>query len=278
MTGQEALAEFAALETSLEDKRGRIGTALRQLVDAGESGPVAAAIADGLFAPAKRLRPILGLMVAEALGADPGRVLPAACAVEMVHTASLILDDLPCMDHATVRRGRPALHLLHGEANAVLAAFALLNRAFEVLAEGWSGGPEPAARVEMACELAGAVGLSGMIAGQAHDLALKGRRLDAATGAFIDARKTGALFVAGATLTARAVGATAAEMDALVGYAKSLGLAFQVVDDLIDTPGVAGARERTQELIAAGEAALAPFGARAQPLRDLARYVAARRK
>ena len=278
MTGPEAVAEFGALEASLDDKRGRIGTALRRLVDAGESGPVAAAIADSLFAPAKRLRPILGLMVAEALGADPGRVLPAACAVEMVHNASLVLDDLPCMDHATVRRGRPAIHLLHGEANAVLAAIALLNRAFEVLAEGWAGGPDPAARVDMARELAGAVGLSGMVAGQAQDLALRGRRLDAATVTFIDARKTGALFVAGAALCARAVGATAAERDALVAYAKNLGLAFQAVDDLIDASGAGGGRERAQALIAAGEAALAPFGARAQALRDLARYVAARRK
>ena len=278
MTGHEARPGFAALEAGLEDKRGRIGVALRRLVAAGECGPVAAAIADILFAPAKRLRPILGLMVAEALGADPAPVLPAACAVEMVHTASLVLDDLPCMDHATVRRGRPALHLLHGEANAVLAAFALLNRAFEVLAEGWAGGPDPAARVEMARELAGAVGLSGMIAGQAHDLAQRGRRLDAATVALIDSRKTGALFVACAVLAARAVGATPAETGALAAYARSFGLAFQVVDDLIDAPAAAGDRGRAPGLIAAGEAALAPFGASAQPLRDLARYVAARRR
>jgi geranylgeranyl diphosphate synthase type II len=117
-----------------------------------------------------------------------------------------------------------------------------------------------------------------MIAGQAHDLALRGRRLDAATVVFIDRRKTAALFVAGAALSAHAVGPTASERAALVGYARSLGLAFQVVDDLIDTPGVTSAPPRLQELIAAAEAELVPLGARAQPLRDLARYVVARRK
>jgi geranylgeranyl diphosphate synthase, type II len=278
MSSHETVTPFAALEADLEDKRGRIETALRRLVRAGEPGPVADALTEGLLAPGKRLRPILVLMVAELLGGSAEAVLPAACAVEMVHAASLILDDLPCMDHATVRRGRPALHLAHGEANAVLAAFALLNRAFEVLAEGWAGGPDPATRAQMTRALAGAVGLSGMIAGQAHDLALRGRPRDAATVAFVDSRKTGALFVAGAALGARAAGATAGETEAVVTYAESLGLAFQVVDDVIDAPGAPGGRARARELIAAGQAALAPFGPRARPLGDLARYIATRRK
>ena len=101
-------------------------------------------VEDSLFAPAKRLRPILALMVAEVLRGDPASVLPAACAVEMVHTASLILDDLPCMDDARIAARPARCHVAHGEANAILAAFALLNRAYEVLAEGWPGGPDAA--------------------------------------------------------------------------------------------------------------------------------------
>ena len=94
-------------------------------------------------------------------------MLPAGCAIEMVHTASLILDDLPSMDDARLRRGRPACHVAHGEATAILAAFALLNRAYEILAEGWAEGPDAEARAALARDLARAIGLDGMIAGQA---------------------------------------------------------------------------------------------------------------
>jgi geranylgeranyl pyrophosphate synthase len=297
----EAVAEFAALETSLEGKRARVEDALRALSPRGESPAVEAAVADCLFAPAKRLRPILSLMVAEMLRGPSEAVLPAGCAVEMVHTASLVLDDLPSMDDATSRRGRPALHRAHGEATAILAAFALLNRAFEVLAEGWSAGPDAAARAVLAGDLARAVGLRGMIAGQARDLALTDRPLDFATLEFIHSRKTGALFMACAALGARAARAGAAEVAAVAAYAKNLGLAFQIVDDLIDVTGrseeagkdvgqdlkkttfvsfagVDGARQLAEELIAASQDALALFGARAQPLRDLARYVVTRRR
>ena len=292
---------FAALETGLEEKRVRVEAALRRLAVPGTSPAVEAAVESSLFAPAKRLRPILALMVADALRGDADSVLPAACALEMVHTASLILDDLPSMDDATSRRGRPACHIAHGEANAVLAAFALLNRAYEVIADGWPGGPDPATRVGLAAELARAVGLSGMIAGQAEDLAATDRTLDFATLEFIHRNKTGALFMASAAVGAAAARAPLADRAALVAYAKNLGLAFQIVDDLIDATGaageagkdvgkdvkkttfvsfagVAGAWQLAGELIEASEAALAGFGPRAQPLRDLARYVVSRRR
>jgi geranylgeranyl pyrophosphate synthase len=226
-------------------------------------------------------------------------VLPAGCALEMVHTASLILDDLPSMDDATSRRGRPACHVAHGEATAILAAFALLNRAYEVLADGWPGGPDAGTRGELAGELARAVGLSGMIAGQAEDLAATDRALDFSSLEFIHRHKTGALFMASAAVGAAAARASAAERDALVAYAKNLGLAFQIVDDLIDVAGdaavagkdvgkdvkkttfvsfagVAGAWQLAGELIDTSVAALRAFGPRAQPLRDLARYVVSR--
>jgi geranylgeranyl diphosphate synthase type II len=292
---------FAALETGLEEKRVRVEAALRRLAVPGRSPAVEAAVESSLFAPAKRLRPILALMVADVLRGDADSVLPAACALEMVHTASLILDDLPSMDDATSRRGRPACHIAHGEANAVLAAFALLNRAFEVLADGWPGGPDPATRTNLAGELARAVGLEGMIAGQAEDLAATDRTLDFATLEFIHRHKTGALFMASAAVGASAARASAEERAALVAYAKNLGLAFQIVDDLIDATGaegvagkdvgqdvkkttfvsfagVDGAWQLAGELIDTSEAALRAFGPPAQPLRDLARYVVVRNK
>jgi geranylgeranyl pyrophosphate synthase len=239
--------------------------------------------------------------VAEVLRGHPASVLPGACAIEMVHTASLVLDDLPCMDDAKTRRGRPTCHVAHGESTAILAAFGLLNRAFEVLAEGWEGAPDAAVRGGLARDLARAIGLDGMIAGQAQDLAMTDKPIDFPTLEFIHSRKTGALFMASAALGAAATRAKPAEKAAVVAYAKNLGLAFQIVDDLIDVTGgegeagkdvgkdlkkttfvsfsgVAGARDLARELIAASQDALAGFGPRAQPLRDLARYVVTRRR
>ncbi len=294
-------SEFAVLEATLEQKRLQVEAALLELHRPGDVPGIAAAVEDSLFAPAKRLRPVLTLMVADVLRGDPASVLPAGCAVEMVHTASLILDDLPCMDDASSRRGRPACHVVHGEAQAVLAAFALLNRAYEILAEGWPGGPDATARAALAADLARAVGPRGMIAGQAVDLDMTARTLDFATLEFIHSRKTGALFTASAAIGAAAAGARGPERQAILAYAKNLGLAFQIVDDLLDATGAAheagkdvrqdakkttfvsfsgieGARQLAAELIAASREALAGFGQRAAPLHELARYVVARRK
>ncbi len=292
--------EFEDLERTLEDRRQRVEAALRRHSRPGRAPAVEAAVETSLFAPAKRLRPILALLVAEVLRGDPDAVLPAGCAIEMVHTASLILDDLPSMDDAKTRRGRPTCHVAHGEATAILAAFALMNRAFEILAEGWEGGPDAAARGEIARELARAIGTDGMIAGQSVDLLMTDRSIDFPTLEFIHSRKTGALFMASAALGAMAARARTAEVASVVAYAKNLGLAFQIVDDLIDATGgqeagkdvgkdlkkttfvsfsgVEGARALAQELIAASEAALQTFGPRAEPLRELARYVVTRRR
>jgi geranylgeranyl pyrophosphate synthase len=218
----------------------------------------------------------------------------------MVHTASLILDDLPSMDDARTRRGRPACHVAHGEATAILAAFALQSRAYEILAEGWADGPEASARAALAGDLAAAIGLDGMIAGQSEDLRMTERAIDFQTLEFIHSRKTGALFTCAAALGAAVAGAGRAETAAVTAFAKNLGLAFQIVDDLIDVTGesgvagkdvgqdlkkttfvsfsgVEGARQLAAELAATSDEALRGFGARAQPLRDLARYVVARR-
>jgi geranylgeranyl diphosphate synthase type II len=305
-----AAASFAGLEKALAERRRQVDAVLLGWFVRGNppgaeglrrGGAVAEAVRSSLEAPAKRLRPVLALLVTEVFGGKVEPVLPAACAVEMVHTSSLILDDLPCMDDAKLRRGRPACHLEHGEANAILAAFALQNRAFQLLAEGWEGAPETEARSAIARELANAIGMDGMIAGQAVDLDSGEGPLDFQTLEFIHSRKTGALFTASAALGAVAARAGVAERAAVRVYAKNLGLAFQIVDDLIDVTGgeaevgkdvgqdlkkttfvsfsgAPGAVQLARELSTASQRALEGFGDRAEPLRELARYVVSRRR
>jgi geranylgeranyl diphosphate synthase type II len=292
--------DWSELEAGLDRRRRLVDARLLELVPRDPSR-VGEAVHASLHAPAKRLRPVLSLLVTEMLNGEPDAVLPAACAVELVHTASLILDDLPSMDNATLRRGRPACHVAFGESTAILAAFALLTRGFELLAEDWPGAPSPAVRQAIACDLGRAVGKDGMIAGQAADLQMAGREIDFATLEFIHSRKTGALFIAAAVLGAEAAGADAAVREAVSAYSKNLGLAFQIVDDLLDVAGdkavlgkdvgqdlkkttfvsfagVAGATQLASELAATSEKTLVGFGPRAEPLRQLARYVVARRR
>ncbi len=301
MTRIAAPSAFSSLEKVLATRHTLVEDCLRRYAPQGEAPEVVTAAHEILFAPAKRLRPILALLVADVLGGSARTILPAACAIEMVHTSSLILDDLPSMDDAKERRGRPACHVAHGEATAILAAFTLLNRGYEILAEGWPEGPDATLRSSIAADLAKAVGITGMIAGQACDLAMTDRAIDFPTLEFIHSRKTGALFIAAAALGAAGQHATPGARIAVAAYAKNLGLAFQIVDDVIDATGsssdvgkdvgkdlrkttfvsfagVGGARQLAAELIEASLAALEPFGEPAQPLRDLAHYVVARRR
>jgi geranylgeranyl diphosphate synthase, type II len=294
------LTDFSQLEVEIERRRRWIDGALREWVP-DDPSPVGRAISFSLHAPAKRLRPVLSLLVTEMLDGQPEAVLPAACVVELVHTASLMLDDLPSMDDARMRRGRPACHVAHGEATAILGAFALQNRAFEVLAVGWPGAPAATVRQAIAADLARAIGLEGMVAGQSADLNMTGQTIDFATLEFIHSRKTGALFIAAAALGAEAAGAEPGMRSAIEAYAKNLGLAFQIIDDLLDVAGssavtgkdvrqdvkkttfvsfsgVAGAQQLARELAATSEKTLVGFGARAEPLRELARYVVERRR
>jgi geranylgeranyl pyrophosphate synthase len=297
---EPSVLRFAGLEAALDERRRAVDGRLRALI-LDPQGRVRDAVEHALFAPSKRLRPILALLVADLFRADANVLLPAACSIEMVHTASLILDDLPSMDDALMRRGRPACHVAYGEATAILAAFALISRAYQILAEGWPGGPDAEVRSSLARELARAIGLDGMIAGQAMDLAMTGTRIDLRTLEFIHSRKTGALFIASAGIGASGARASAAERAALGSYAKNLGLAFQIVDDLIDATsdsggsgkdvrkdvrkttfvsfaGIAGARQLATELVEASQQALAGFGDRAETLRELARYVVTRNR
>jgi geranylgeranyl diphosphate synthase type II len=247
-----------------------------------------------LLLPGKRLRGVVVLAASEMLRGARQDALPLAVAVEMVHAASLILDDLPSMDNATLRRGKPALHRVYGEANAILAAVGLLNEAFAHVQA--SAQLKERARGHATARLAAAVGTSGLIGGQFADLDATGRRLDLDTLEYVHAHKTGALVIAAAELGAIAAQARPKDIEALRRYAKNLGLAFQITDDLLDYSGdpkttgkdagldrnrttfanvcgIDGARRLTDELVAAAIVALEPFGRRAAILAGLADMV-----
>jgi geranylgeranyl diphosphate synthase type II len=254
---------------------------LRRLVPGG-SDLVRRSMAYTVFAPSKRVRPVLALLCAELCGGGMARALPAAASIELIHAASLILDDLPAMDDATLRRGRPTNHREFGEAIAILAS---------------SYEPELGSRLSDL--LSTSVGVDGLVGGQAADLLATDTQIDFGMLEKIHRGKTGALFVAAATAGALTAGATADAVGSLGAYAKNLGLAFQIVDDLLDVAGdpaetgkavrtdarkttfvsfsgVAGARQLAQELCATADRALQPFGRRADRLRELSAFVAGR--
>jgi len=273
----------------------RVTTELRWLVP-DQGGPVERAMAYTVLAPSKQVRAVLVLLCAELCGGAAGRAVPAAAAIELVHAASLILDDLPSMDDAPLRRGRPANHLASGEAVAILAAFALLNLGYGALARGY----DAAIAARTSSILSDAIGPAGLIGGQALDLQATDQSIGFETLERIHRGKTGALFVAAAACGAVTAGAAAESIAALSAYAKNLGLAFQIVDDLLDVSGdpahtgkavradarkttfvsfsgIDGARQLAAELCQTADRALAPFGAKADRLRELSAFVAQRR-
>jgi geranylgeranyl diphosphate synthase type II len=189
------------------------------------------AMRESTLAPGKRVRPLLLLLAAEGLGESRPAVIDMACAVEMVHAASLVLDDLPCMDDAKLRRGRPTLHLSFGEDVAILAAIALLSRAFGLLA---GLDIEAARRAALVAELSRAVGSQGLVKGQYEDLR-EGRRARSADAiARTNELKTGVLFDATLQMAAIAAGADTGVRESLGSFALELGQAFQLLDDLQD--------------------------------------------
>ena len=234
----------SSLDDYLREKRVLVDGYLRQALQArpGCPGTLLEAMSYSLLAPGKRLRPILAILASEACGGSDRDALPAAAAVEMVHTYSLIHDDLPAMDDDDLRRGRPTCHKQFGEALAILAGDALLTLAFEVLTDG--GTPAGAAR---SCrELARAAGAAGMVGGQVDDLAWERsgtagqQRLEDLES--LHTRKTGALFGAALRLGAWAARGAAVPPDVLSlfdDYGRCFGLAFQITDDLLDVEGTA---------------------------------------
>jgi geranylgeranyl diphosphate synthase type II len=202
----------------------------------GGAGRLAEAMRYSVEAGGKRLRPALALAACRAFGGRDADVLPYACALELVHTYSLIHDDLPAMDDDDLRRGRPTSHRVYGEALAILAGDALHTLAFDVLLAQTA---DPVLARDLGRELAGAVGFEGMVGGQADDLAAGGAVPEAAQLERIHERKTAALLVAAVRGGGRAGGASPAQLEVLGRYGRALGLAFQVTDDVLDVTGTA---------------------------------------
>ncbi|MFH1277226.1 MAG: polyprenyl synthetase family protein [Candidatus Eisenbacteria bacterium] len=228
-----------ALPRLLLPYRERAEAALRRHLDVeGEDGPasVRRAMAHSLFAAGKRVRPILVMLSHEAAGGEAPGIDTVGAAIEMIHTYSLIHDDLPCMDDDDLRRGRPTCHVAFGEALALLAGDALLTRGMALLAEAEGVGPERRAR--LVALVGEAIGTAGMIGGQVLDLAAEEDPVRS-EGALeeIHRRKTGALLAASVLAGAVAAGAAPAAEEGLLLYGRKLGLAFQVVDDLLDVTG-----------------------------------------
>jgi geranylgeranyl pyrophosphate synthase len=240
----DAAAEARAY---LERARTIIDARLDKLVPAANAAPVAvhAAMRWSLFAGGKRLRPALVLATGEAFGAHPDSLIDTACAFELIHTYSLVHDDLPVMDDDDLRRGRPTCHIKFGEATAILAGDAMQTLAFQIIAE--DDALDAGVRVRLVAELARAAGTpAGMIAGQAHDLAAESHAdVTDAELDLIHRHKTGALIVAAARAGALVAGASERELRAVSDYAAALGLLFQITDDLLDVTATVEALGKT---------------------------------
>jgi geranylgeranyl diphosphate synthase type II len=261
--------------------------------------PLYEAMRYSLFAGGKRIRPAFVVAGAEAVGGQLESALPFAAALEMIHTYSLIHDDLPAMDNDDLRRGEPTNHIVFGEGMAVLAGDGLLTDAFFVMTRPAVLAAHPPERVLHAIStIAYAAGRGGMVSGQALDLTSEGQEIDLPTLEFLHTHKTGALIRAAAVVGGLAGGGEEAALERLARYAERVGLAFQIADDLLDVegatetlgkpagsdqgrskatyPALLGASEakrRARELVDSAISFLAPFGSAAEPLRALARFV-----
>ena len=277
--------------------RQEVDHALADVATYGDGCPVVLgdAIRHILLAPGKRLRPMLVLMASDACGNRSSATIASACAVEMIHTYSLIHDDLPAMDDDELRRGLPTVHVVYGEANAILAGDALLAQAFEVIARCQATAEQV---VRCLQELTQAAGPCQLVGGQVDDLQAENTVGNAGQLQKIHERKTGAMFRVSLRLGAIAADATAEQITRLDTYGKHLGLAFQIVDDLLDLqgdveqlgkqtgkdtehgkltyPALMGVKESQDlaaDLIKQACEQLEPFGETAEPLRQLAYFV-----
>jgi geranylgeranyl diphosphate synthase type II len=227
------------LAAVMTERRRQVDEALERWLPQQEDHPpvIHEAMRYSVFAGGKRLRPILALLACEAVGGNAEDAMPAAAALEMIHTYSLIHDDLPAMDDDDYRRGRKTCHRVYGEAIAILAGDALLTHAFRVLADPGPTRVLPEWRLQAVAEIAEAAGSSGMVGGQAMDILAEGREIDRPTLLYLHTHKTGALIRASVRVGAIAGGAGAEQLQALTRYSELVGLAFQIVDDILDIEG-----------------------------------------
>ncbi len=287
----------------LAAERRVIDAALSRRLASSGSAPASLrrAMRYSIFAGGKRVRPILARMACRAVGGRDAWVLPACCALEMIHTYSLIHDDLPAMDDDAWRRGFPTAHVKFGEALAILSGDALHTLAFRILAEEPPGDRLGVRRTRVLSLVARAAGVEGMVGGQVRDLESEGRAVSPAALARIHRGKTGALITAAAAAGAILGGGNPAQVAALRRFGQSLGLAFQIVDDVLDEEGtrrdlgkspgkdrarrkatypalfgVEASRAKARRAVAAAKSSLRPLGARAGGLTDLADFILAR--
>ncbi len=289
------------IKAYLARKKDIIDKTLEKLVPPAKTFPpvIHEAMRYSLFAGGKRVRPVLAIAAAEALGATTANLLPVAGALELIHTYSLIHDDLPAMDDDDLRRGRPTCHKAYGEAIAILAGDGLLTMAFEVLSDPRRTKAIPARTlVPMIREVAVASGVFGMVGGQVVDIQSENREIDFPTLEYIHTHKTGALIRASVRIGALYAKAGKRQFEALTRYGEMAGLAFQIADDILDVtgkqeelgkdigsdiekgkktfPGFLGLREsrrRAAEVVDEALDALKGFGRKADPLRELAKYI-----
>jgi geranylgeranyl diphosphate synthase type II len=292
------------IQRYLQQQKAAVDDALARLLPGEEHYPPAIfqAMRYSVFAGGKRVRPILAIAAAEAIGGTAADVLPLACALECIHTYSLIHDDLPALDNDDYRRGRLTSHKVFGEANAILAGDALLTLAFELLADArhWRDFM-PERVVQVIHEVAYAIGTFGMIGGQVVDLEMEKQDVDLPALQYIHAHKTGALIRVSVRTGTILGGGSVDAVEALTQYGTHIGLAFQIMDDILDVQGdeqlmgkalrkdderqkatyprllgLAESTVRAQAAVAAGIAALEPIGNQGEVLRHLAQYIIAR--
>ncbi|WPO98039.1 polyprenyl synthetase family protein [Pseudomonas sp. HR96] len=225
--GERQPADLTRVRDEIENRLGQLLPAV-----GNERDLVARAMRDSTLAPGKRMRPMLLVLAARGLGCPAEQALELGCAIEMVHAASLVLDDMPCMDNAQLRRGQPTTHIRYGEDVAILSAVALLSRAFGVVAS--TPGLAPEVRTQVVLTLANAVGMQGLVRGQFEDLREGARPRSADEITVTNDLKTGVLFGATLQMAALLGGADEVTSCALQGFALELGQAFQLYDDLQD--------------------------------------------
>lgn len=290
----------------LNERRAMVDEALQGIfpVPEGPAADIVRAMGYSLFAGGKRLRPILCIAGAEAVDGEAKDVLPVACAIELIHTYSLIHDDLPVMDDDDMRRGKPTSHKVFGEAVALLAGDGLLTKAFHVMTDpDLVNRVRPESLLAVIGLIAQAAGYEGMVGGQVVDIQSEGKEVDPSIVEFIHTRKTAALISASVVSGAILAGAAKDHEKALTSYGQNIGLAFQVSDDILDIegdsrelgknvgsdtrqekityPALLGLKRSKQiqkELVQQAIESLAPFDQKAEPLRHIAKYIIARRR
>ena len=293
------------LKEYLKRRQRSVDEALERWVPGDHDFPpqVHQAMRYSLFAGGKRLRPILALAAAETVGGRIADALPLACSLELIHTYSLIHDDLPSMDDDDLRRGKPTSHKVFGEALAILAGDALLTEAFHLLTRpDLMRDVSPRRRLKAINQVARAAGSYGMVGGQVMDIASQGQEIEAHLLEYIHSHKTGALIAASVCTGAIIGGASLSQYKALNRYGEKLGLAFQVIDDLLDVQGeekklgkavgkdqakgkatypalfgIAESRRMAEVLVEEALGRLQLFNGRANPLREIARFILKRK-